>query len=55
MGHLDNDMMYAINSAIAVSFGLGEYIPVPITVTLDPESVEGGTMPEPPTGGGALM
>lgn len=55
MGHLDNDMMYAINSAIAVSFGLGEYIPVPITVTLDPESVEGGTMPGSPTGGGALM
>lgn len=37
MGHLDEDMMIAVNNAIAVSFGLGEYVPLPLTVTLDPD------------------
>lgn len=36
MGHLDEDMMVAVNNAIAVSFGLGEYVPAPVTVMLDP-------------------
>ena len=38
MGHLDEEMMAAVNNAIAVSFGLGEYTPVPVTVILEPEA-----------------
>lgn len=39
MGHLDEDMMVAVNNAIAVSFGLGEYSPIPVTVMLDPNDI----------------
>lgn len=39
MGHLDEDMMIAVNNAIAVSFGLGEYSPIPVTVMLDPNDI----------------
>lgn len=39
MGHLDEDMMVAVNNAIAVSFGLGEYVPTPVTVILDPNGI----------------
>ncbi len=59
MGHLDDSMMHAVNTAIAVSFGLGDTAPVPNTVShgvASSPAAAASTEPTvtPPTEGGAL-
>lgn len=57
MGHLDESVMHAVNTAIAVSFGLGDTAPVHVAGEVTtPPAAAASVKPTatPPTEGGAL-